>query len=434
MSQLRPFQIALLFGFFIIAIVAIGMVATFSGGGGKNIPAIVIWGHLPPGPFVDVLNQLGDIDKRYKKVTYRHIPAEEFITTLINALAESQSPDLIVLPHTELVTLRPKLRAIGYEAPNDRRSLRTNYTDGATIFALTDGLYAIPLAVDPLVLYWNRTLFSNANLAKPPTTWEQLRQIVPGLTKLDAETNNRSIIQSAIAFGETKNIRNLSPILSLLFLQSGSQGVVETEGRYELLINESVNGNAPPLETAVRIFTEFSNPSNPLYSWNRVQSNDRTSFNNGKLAQYIGFLSEISAISEGNPNLNFDVAEVPQPAVTDRKQGYGTLYGLAIPKLARYPNESYLVANHLASSGVAPALAKGLDMAPVRRDVLATGDEDIFISVGYRAALVSRAWLQPAPSQIRAIFSQLVEDVNSQKESIKQSADIAVGRLSSHYR
>ena len=53
-----------------------------------------------------MFRQLAEADERFEKVTYEHIPKEEFIPTLINSLAESAAPDLIVLPHTELVYLR----------------------------------------------------------------------------------------------------------------------------------------------------------------------------------------------------------------------------------------------------------------------------------------------------------------------------------------
>ena len=89
--------------------------------------------------------------------------------------------------------------------------------------------------------------------------------------------------------------------------------VTESNNRYVVELNKSVVANSlPPFETSVQFFTNFSNANNQLYSWNRQQQLDRNAFTGGDLAMYFGFGSEAAALLKQNPNLNFDMAPMPQ--------------------------------------------------------------------------------------------------------------------------
>ena len=64
------------------------------------------------------------------------------------------------MSHEKLVEHRSRLQSIPYESFPER-DFRNRYIDGASIFAMRDGVYAFPLMVDPLVMYWNRDIFSD---------------------------------------------------------------------------------------------------------------------------------------------------------------------------------------------------------------------------------------------------------------------------------
>ncbi|MCD5396682.1 MAG: hypothetical protein LRZ98_00730 [Candidatus Pacebacteria bacterium] len=48
--------------------------------------------------------------------------------------------------------------------------------------------------------------------------------------------------------------------------------------------------------------------------------NSRDVFLSGKLATYFGFSSELRGLRLKNPNLNFDIAMVPNPKKKEKKQ------------------------------------------------------------------------------------------------------------------
>lgn len=430
MTSLRPFQIIIIAVFAVLAIVAVFLLMNFQGQQQAEEQrfgrGIVIWGSLPSDTMKAVLGELGKQDKAFESVSYRRVNASSFDETFVNAIAEGRGPDVVLLSNTDIVKHRSKLLAISYESI-DLRQFRDDYIDGAEIFAFQDGVYALPLGVDPLVMYWNRDLFATGGLAQPPTTWEfMVESVVPSLVVRD---NQRNILQAALAFGEVRNVRNAKEVLLLLALQSGSQLIYEDErGRYQIDLDQS-RGGLPPLEAAVSFFTRFSNPNNTLYSWNRIEPVDRNAFTAGDLAMYFGFGSELAAIQAQNPNLNFDVAAVPQGASATIKRTFGNFYGFAIPRSAPNTAGAFEVMGRLTSPAVASALNDGYNLAPVRRTELARQPEGVFQQVINTSALTARSWLDPDNAATDDIFLTLVEDTVAGRDDLSSLIDDAVDRI-----
>jgi len=287
MNNLRPFQIILLgvFGLFgIIGLIFFG----FYRGGSDALPAyaegVTIWGVLDERVMRSTLSEL-EIEN-FERVEYIQKSVASFNLELLNAIAEGYAPDLIVLPSSEIVTHRAKLFSFPYESFPER-AYRETYVDGADTYLFVDGVYALPFAVDPLVLYWNKDMFASNGLAEPPRTWEALiSNVVPALTRVGSDNN---ISRSAIAFGEYANVLNAKSILSLLFLQSGTTIAEENiQGAYEITLGAREQEGLPPAEAALSFYTQFALPSSASYSWNRTFASDRSAFTGGILGMYFG--------------------------------------------------------------------------------------------------------------------------------------------------
>lgn len=420
MLNLRPFQIAMLALFGVLGVLAIMLLSGFSPSSTTEEKRfgdrVLVWGTLPAPAFTKVLSDLGKSDKAFDVISYRQVDPRTFNDTFVNAIAEGQTPDLVLLPNTELVRQRSKLLALSYETVS-LRDYRDQFVDGAEIFALADGLYARPLGVDPLVMYWNRDLLSSNGLAQPPTTWEYLvSTVVPSLVVRD---NARNVSQAAVAMGEFRNVLNAKSVLVLLAIQSGSRLVYEEKGQYKIGLNESLNNvGTPPLTAATQFYTTFNNSNNQVYTWNRAQPLDRNAFVAGDLALYFGFGSELDTIKAQNPNLNFDVTSVPQGAAASVKRSYGVFYGFAIPKASPNPQGAYAVSTILTSPSVSAVLNKELDLAPVDRSVLAAGTADVFRQTIYSDALIARGWLDPNQNATTEVFQSMIEDINAGRSSV----------------
>lgn len=430
MERVRPFQIGLLAGFAVLGILSLVILASFRGfsGGGVNPygELVTIWGTLDDSIILKTLQDIADVDKDFKTVNYIEKDPRTFEEELVNAIAEGRSPDAVLITHEDLVTLRPKLQPIPYDAIPER-TIKDTYIDGAEVFALEDGLYALPFAVDPIVMYWNRDIFATGGIALPPSTWETLTDNVQQLTLRDA---TRNILQSTVAFGEYRNVENGKEVLLTLLLQSGSRMIEESGGKYVVALDEPLVENArKPLNSTLQFYVEFSNANSPLYSWNRSRENDLASFLGEDLALYFGFGSEALRIRQRNPNFNFDVVGVPQGAGATVKRVYGKFYGLALLKAAPNTAGAYQAILKLGAPDVVASLSEQFSLAPVHRATIAEGSDNPYRQTVLNQALITRGWLDPNKVESDGIFEQMVEDVVSNRQKVSGAVTDALRRL-----
>lgn len=428
---MRPFQIGLLAFFGILAVLAIIFLSAYQAERSEeeNLYGnkVVIWGTLSKDKFRNVLQDIAITDKAFNVVEYTQISESTFDNDFVNAIAEGRTPDLIILRSDALVTHRAKLYPIPYSSYS-RRDFQDTFIDGAELFALAEGLYALPFMVDPMIMYWNRDMFASNGLAQAPVTWESIvSEVVPRLTIKDT---SRNVLQSAVSFGEYRNVERAKEMLMLLALQSGSKMVTIDRSKYEINLNAPlVTGARAPLEAALQFYTDFSNVNSPLYSWNRSLPKDKDTFLAGDLGLYFGFGSEIDDIEGKNPNLNFDVAVVPQGSGATARRTYGDFYAFAIPRATKNAQGAFGVSRVLSSTKYAQVLAQTFDMSSARRDNISAGDADLYRKIIIESALIARGWYDPNGAKSDAVFMQMVEDVVSNRLRIGQAVSDAVQRL-----
>ncbi len=432
--KMRPFELALVLIFGLLGLLAIALLAGYRPGpddpeAGFGGP-VVVWGTTDSGAFARTMDPYVTANEAYKAISYIQKDKNTIESELLNALAEGRGPDLLFLPHEDLVSYRSKLTPLPYEN-FPLRDYKNLYIDGAEIFALKDGIYAYPVAVDPLVMYWNRDILSSKNIIAAPKTWEEVvNKIVPTTVQRDY---NRTISLSPIAFGEYRNVQHAFDVMSLLMIQGGSALVTEKDaGQYQIALNQSVTPvTRPPLEGALLFYSQFSNPTSEFYSWNASLPRDEDVFTANDLVLYFGKGSIARELIARNPNINIDMAEVPQG--TDLRRTYGTFYGFSILKNARNKQGAYLALQLLGSQNFAAKLATELNMAPVHRAALQAGSDDVYGRIIYSAAVSARGWLNPDRERVDTIFTQMVEEVRQGTSLPSMATGDALQRLEQEY-
>src|SRR3989344_8383324 len=97
---------------------------------------------------------------------------ETYEEELLDALAAGEGPDIFSIHNDWL----PKHQAKMTPAPEKifgLKDLRQNFVETAETDLTADSqVYALPLAVDVLALYYNKDLLASAGLALPPATWD----------------------------------------------------------------------------------------------------------------------------------------------------------------------------------------------------------------------------------------------------------------------
>ena len=387
--------------------------------GSQSAPALTMWGTLDSRPVSDFLAKISVDYRDTVNVSYVAKDPATFELDLISALARGQGPDMVLLPQDLILKQLDKFYIIPYESYS-QRLFKDSFIQEGELYMMSSGIVGLPFSVDPMVMYWNRDIFSNAGLAAPPASWTEFFGLIPKLTKRD---QNGNVSQSMVAFGEVRNVFFAKDIVALLTMQAGSPIVVwDVNGFKSNLADRGVSGLVPA-ESAVSFFTEFSNPVKASYSWNRAFSLDRTMFLAGRLALYFGYGSELSELRNANPNLNFDVAVVPQ--AEGNRMTFGRMNAIAMLKTSPNIPAAYIAAVTLSGASLQTEWVTNSGFPPVRRDMLRTLPSDAFQSVIYQSALISRAWLDPYREATDGTFMRLIEDVTSGKSRVSESVNSA---------
>jgi ABC-type glycerol-3-phosphate transport system substrate-binding protein len=410
---MSKFQIIVLSIFVVCIIAGVIAFATFKGGSSTvTLSPVTVWGTFPADVFNKYVADVNNGLAQTMTVTYTQLKPEQFSNTFISALARGTGPDVVLLPVDMILPHIDKITPIPYAALPQRTFMDT-YIQEANIYLTTTGALAMPFTVDPLIMYWNRDTFDAAGIATYPNTWDEFNGLIQKLTVKDSNGNVR---KTALSMGDFTNTNNAREVVGSLLMQLGNPVTAyDSNGTLKTTISTS-GGSAP--SSVLKFYTQFVDPSNPNYTWNRGMPNDKTAFLSGISATYFGFASELKDIRAKNPNLNFDAAPLPQVKTGGVKAGYGKMYGFSIIKSSPNSNNDYQIISTLTSPTYMPKLVDAMYLPSVRRDVIGQGSSDPYIDIFNRAALISGAWLDADATQSRQLFANMVQSITSGKSDI----------------
>ncbi|MDR3548862.1 MAG: extracellular solute-binding protein [Candidatus Pacebacteria bacterium] len=424
-ANMRPFQVIIIIIFALLAFIGLYLFSTFSGFGNTSnkIGSVAIWGTLPASAVQEELNTLTSGNKEYSKVTYIQKSAASFDQDLSDAIASGSGPDMIIISQEQLLDETNKLNVIPFSSLPQRTFINT-YLPEYTLYLNSSGTFGIPYVLDPLVLYYNKSITLGSGVASAPKTWETITGLAPTLTKVNPD---QSIAQSTIDFGQYNNVDNARGILSLLFLQSGASITTSNaNGVRSSLATSNQNADGTSAATsALSFYTQFADPTRTVYSWNASFDEARNVFIAGNLAFYVGYASEEAQLKAANPNLNFDMAQIPQPQTSAYASDYALAYAFAIPKASKNPTGAYETAIALTGKDVLPTAAQALGMAPAVSSLLVVSPTDLYAPVFYPEALISEGWLSPSPGTTDGIFSAMISNVTSGRYQARDAITMA---------
>lgn len=409
-ERTKIFQYALMALFMGLAVLAVIIFAnTQNTSQNISVIPVSIWGTLDKTTMSQVMNDLKETIEGLDNVSYVEVDERNYYETIVEAIATGQGPDLFMVDNDTYVPNLNKMHILTFEN-YPLQNFRNTFTEGGEVF-LYGGVAAIPFMVDPLVMYWNRDLFTNAGIPQPPKFWDEFYQMAPRLTQV---TDDLAVIKSAVALGEYDNVTHAKQVISAMMMQAGSPitgfGLEKLESR----LNTIVPGSAEPAAVStMRFYTEFANPIKTIYSWNRSLEPSRDAFIAGDLAVYFGYLSETPQLSKLNPNLNMAIAPFPQTRGGNRRLTGGKMVGLAIPRTSRNIGGAFQVALAMTGPAAQGLMVNYFSTPPVRRDMLAQPQVTPYWSVAYDSALIAKTWIDPAPERTEDIFKKMVNEISS---------------------
>lgn len=431
MGETKPFQIVFVSVCVVLLIVGV-LIFSFAGVKPNDAvnygPIVTIWGTENEGLINDIIDKTNKSGEAVINAKYVQKQEASFNQDLLEALATRKGPDVILASAEDILTYQDKLAIIPFDTLS-QRTFKDSFIEEGELFTTAKGYSAVPFSVDPLVLYWNRDLFTIHDKKSPPSKWGQVVSLVPEMRDISEDL---TVFGAVVSLGDYRNITNAKAILAVLMLQSGtpitSLGYQENEDALLLStqLGASVKNSAIiPAVAAVNFYTQFADPLSKQYTWNRALPDSLNMFTSDDLAMYIGFGSESSLIRSKNPNLNFDMALLPQSDASAVPVTYGKMKGLAVLASTVNPSGSFLAIQGLTSAAFLKAYAEASGLPPVRRDLLETPKSDAFGAVLYKSALYARGFLDPNPVKTNVIFQTLIESVLSGRSTAGQSVQTA---------
>lgn len=425
---MKTYQIIVLAFFILAAIVAVlmfgGVLPGFNNdaGSGKKIKAEV-WGTFDKKLMEEFFKK---IKKDNENITFSYSEKSEegFEAELINALANNEGPDIVLIRENLIFKHKKKLHPIS-QKNYKIRDFKNEFIDIGEMFIYSadQKLLGFPFALDPLIMYYNKDMLKNALIAEVPQNWNDFLEVSKALTIKDEGEN---IIQAGAALGEFVNISHAKDILSAFIMQSGDP--IVDKNSFKVVLGKNSGKENKATASAVKFYSDFSDPRNSAYSWNKFLGNDFEAFLKGKLAVYFGYAGELNKIKELNPNLNFDAAPLPQNS-DGIKITFGKIWGASITNKAKNKENMEFAVRFLTSLNSSKSFRDVFYLPPVSRNLLKENQSDYYMSIFYDSAILSRAWLDPDPKETSIAFKKMLESINSGGRKIDQALNDVRGKI-----
>jgi len=374
--------------------------------GNKATGTVVLWGTIKSATISGLIEDFNRANETFT-VSYVEKSPENFDQNLLEALASGVGPDMFFLPDNLAFHYSNKIFIIPYQSYS-LVTFKNTFAGAGEVFLTSSGMLAFPMTVDPLVMYYNRSILDSNAVVYPPAFWDELSALVPSITKKD---NTNKITKSAVALGHFSNVVHAKDILAAFFIQAGNPIITEEAGTFRSSLN--VFSEKYDLGSMLKFYTDFADPTQNIYSWNKSFSNSTNAFSAEDLAFYFGFASELQSLINKNPNQNFLAAPMPQIRGTSGKLTGARVTGLAISAFSKNFNTAFTAASLMATGDFASKFANALGVPPARRDLLALKPTDAYSPVFYNSALYAKSWLDPSASGTDDIFRTMIDGVLS---------------------
>ena len=371
-----------------------------------EIKDLMVWGVLPEHLVIPQLEQAEIPGVILDNVVYEQMTLDHFKFRFVEALASGIGPDLVLIPHEYILEQARANRILPIPYEIFPRSVYENlFVDAAKIFLQKEGILAMPLVADPMVVYYNKTMANRELVRSLPTHWDDLIS----LSRMNTVDRLGIVHRGLIPLGAVDNYRHIKEILSLLLYQAvrhRPEAEVNLYGRkFESVVR------LPGAQSALAFYGEFADPNKVVYSWNESLPDARRVFVHGDLFLYPGFVSEFDTVRRLNQNLQFGIAPMLyETGENTQPSTFVRLYGFALPKTSRYSNyllraigqASIYEPNWFEIKGLPPAL---------RAPALPKPDQDSTKKTILDAVFSGIAWYDAAPEETRTIFQDAASDI-----------------------
>ncbi|MFZ4648531.1 MAG: ABC transporter substrate-binding protein [Patescibacteria group bacterium] len=408
--------------------------------------------------FQEIITKYNEIHPNIT-IKYRKLRVEEYEKELVEAMAEDRGPDMFAVHNTWVkkyenkispmpaeITMAYQTKVSGSDTPtismkttksltiNDVQRLFPDVVAKDAIFdilvkdvVVKNQIFGLPLSVDTLALFYNKDLFNGAGIATPPQFWDQVFQ--DDVKKLSKQNPKREIIKSGVALGASSNIQRFSDILMLLMMQNGSKIMEGNQVIFHTIPESlSASGYNPGLGALI-FFTDFSNPTKYVYSWNDTMPNSLEMFISGNLAMTFAYSYDLPTIKSRAPKMNFAVAKIPQ--IADNPEVNFANYWLeTVSKKSKYPNESWDFIQFATKEEQAKLYLAKTKKPTALRSLIGEQINDLELSPFAQQILTAKSWYQGKnPQAAETAIGEMINNATKNYEQIQEVLNFGANQV-----
>lgn len=289
---------------------------------------LTYWGLWEPEGVMESLFERYESEHQNIEVVYVQKPFTQYENTVYtriqqNVVESTPAPDIVRINNAWLSKFQSHLSPLPSTIMSPSEYAQDFYPTAVRDFTGTDGeIYAIPLEIDGLAVFYNKKLLKAAGIDEPPTDWDTFVEAGKKLTK---KSKSGEIIQAGVALGTAKNIKHSADIINLLFLQNNVQVMNSS--------NSQINITATRAESALDFYVNFVKEHK---TWSDDLASDLEMFYSGKLAMMLAPSWRAFDIINSNSTVDFGIAPVPQLPSND-PVNYAMYWGEAVTRVS--PNQ-----------------------------------------------------------------------------------------------
>jgi multiple sugar transport system substrate-binding protein len=394
--------------FFVL--LSIILISAGCGGGPTAFKATLkIWKPFVDSDQMDVIVQAYAKQQPNVQIEYTKKNIETYESDLLNALASGNGPDIFAINNSWLPSYLDKITP----APEKLYSLKEYKDTFVDVlfqdFVFDNKIYGTALWVDSLGLYYNKDLMGTAGIATPPKTWFELERDVRRLTD---QNRTGYFDRSGVAIGTFQNVNRAVDVVYLYMLQAGVAPWSVNSKAPQFTETVTRNGqNVSPGFEAVTFYTSFGNPSSPNYNWNSESDYSIDAFVNGRATYLYGYSYTQKQIDAKAPNLNYDIAPVPQYDLSQPNINYASYFAEVVSKQSKVSEAAWDFLK-FATSKEALELYYAKDKQPSsRRDLIALQIQDLEIGVFAHANLTAKSFYKYNEVKFDDIMARMIENI-----------------------
>lgn len=296
--------------------------------GATSKKTIVYWGLWEPSNVLDQVFRDFEQQNPSYKVEYIQQSHKDYRERLQAEIAKGSGPDIMRYHASWVPMLKNELSPLPEKIMTSSEFSETFYPDAVKQLTLNNTIVGIPLMTEGLGLYYNKDIFSVANMT-PPKNWEEMKKTASDLTIRDGS----KITRGGAAMGTASNVEHFSEIIALLMLQNGA---------------DPADPTSPQAKEALNFYFDFANK---LGVWDTTLPAATVAFAKGDVAMMIAPSWRAHEIKAANPNLQFDVVPVPQLQDKERIT-WSSFWAEGVSAQSKEKEGAWLLLKYLSSAEV----------------------------------------------------------------------------------